>query len=67
MNTIRTTNPITNGPAPVLFYQVVTIVSGTLAGAGVTITVDRDLPNFSGLSSDDLTHTSTAFGSTNNR
>jgi hypothetical protein len=41
-----TTQP--NTPKPYLWYQIEN-VSGTLAGAGATITVDRDLPNFSGL------------------
>jgi hypothetical protein len=42
-----TTNP--TEPKPYLWYRITNIVSGTLAGAGVTITVDRNLPNFSGL------------------
>ena len=42
-----TTNP--SEPKPYLWYQITNIVSGTLGGVGVTIQVDRDLPNFSGL------------------
>jgi len=39
-------------PQANLFYRIKAIVGGTLAGAGVTVTVDRDIPNFSGVASD---------------
>jgi hypothetical protein len=45
-----TTQP--NTPKPYLWYQITSIVSGTLGGAGVTIKVDRNLPNFSGVVTD---------------
>jgi hypothetical protein len=39
-----------NTPTPYLMYKIVNILSGTLAGDDLLIEVDRDLPNFSGLS-----------------
>lgn len=35
-------------PTPYLIYQVVSIVTGSLASGSVTITVDRELPDFTG-------------------
>ena len=39
----------TNYPTPNLFYRIVEIVSGTLAGTGVNVRVDRDIPDFNGI------------------
>lgn len=37
-------------PTPFLIYKIQTIVSGTLAGNNLVVTVDRNVPNFSGMS-----------------
>jgi hypothetical protein len=36
----------TSTPTPHLFYKITGITSGTLAGAGVIVRLDRELPNF---------------------
>ena len=38
-----------NAPTPYLIYQIVSIVTGSLASGNVTITVDRNLPDFGGV------------------
>lgn len=38
-----------NYPTPNLFYRIVEIMSGTLAGTGVNVRVDRDIPDFNGI------------------
>lgn len=39
-----------NFPTPFLWYKIQKVVSGTLANNNLVIEVDRDLPNFSGMS-----------------
>jgi len=35
-----------NNPTPNLFYKIIEIITGTLAGTGVSVRVDREIPDF---------------------